>query len=412
MILNNSDWFLLGAFTILSLYFIAYFLTKKSEKYNLYFALGCILSIIRIISYKYINSIDDSSDYYHIIKIIVHLTFIWLPFLYVVLADSLFPKISHKLSVQILLIIVVVLSLFTIFVSEQVFPYYISYDYIILFCMIYVTYIFTVALIKRKPFATSLFIANLFVLSAVVHDVLRGSYIISTPFGELYPYIFLVYLYTSSIVSFKKHLIIEKKHFESQINFLHAQIQPHFLYNTLGTINAFCKIDSKKSQEILNHLSTYLRGKLKNDTDMFTSLKDELNLIKSYLAIEQIRFEERLKVEYDIDEDCNVLIPCLIIQPIVENAVKHGLIPKEEGGTLKISVKKEETNVVIKIEDNGIGISTDRLSDILEGKESGIGLSNTNERLKMYYNTDIKVKSEAGKGSEFTITIPVKKGIT
>lgn len=143
---------------------------------------------------------------------------------------------------------------------------------------------------------------------------------------------------------------------------------------------------------------------------MFTPLKDEIELIKSYLSIEQARFKDQLIVEYDIDEECDILIPCLILQPIVENAVKHGLLPKAGGGKLRISVKRAGNNVVIKISDNGTGMDIERLPDILVGNELGIGLSNTNERLKQYYNTEIKAKSEVGEGTEFTVTIPINKG--
>jgi sensor histidine kinase YesM len=111
-------------------------------------------------------------------------------------------------------------------------------------------------------------------------------------------------------------------------------------------------------------------------------------------------------VEYDIDEECNILIPCLILQPLVENAVNHGLIPKKEGGCLNISVKHVGNEVIVKIKDNGVGINKKTLSDIIEGKNLGIGLSNTNERLKEHYNTQIEVVSQAGKGTEFTVTIP------
>ena len=163
---------------------------------------------------------------------------------------------------------------------------------------------------------------------------------------------------------------------------------------------------------LLIELSTYLRGKFKNQDDMFTSLKDEIALIKSYLTIEQVRFTKRLSVVYDIDDDCNVLIPCLILQPIVENAVKHGLLPKKEGGRLYVSVKKQDDIISVIIKDNGIGMNMDRLPDILQGEETGIGLSNTNQRLKRYYNTEIEVKSEVGTGTEIIITIPLSRGKT
>jgi sensor histidine kinase YesM len=134
-----------------------------------------------------------------------------------------------------------------------------------------------------------------------------------------------------------------------------------------------------------------------------------MELIQSYLAIEQVRFSERLAVEYDIDEECNILIPGLILQPIVENAVKHGLAPKKEGGKIKISVKKEGENVVIRITDNGVGMDIKKLPDIMGGERGGIGLGNTNERLKRYYNTQIKAVSRPGEGTEVTIVIPMNR---
>jgi sensor histidine kinase YesM len=196
------------------------------------------------------------------------------------------------------------------------------------------------------------------------------------------------------------------------MNFLYAQIQPHFLYNTINTIIAYCRTDPEQSRKLLIELSTYLRGKFKNKKDMYTSLSDEIELIKSYLTIEQIRFKDRLSVEYDIDDECNMLIPCLLLQPIVENAVKHGLIPKKEGGKLSISVKREDDSIVVRIKDNGIGMDIKRLPDILQGSENetGIGLGNTNERLKQYYNTQIKAQSEIGKGTQITVTIPISRG--
>ena len=252
--------------------------------------------------------------------------------------------------------------------------------------------------------------ANAVFIAGLIHDVLKGSNVISSPFNDLSAYSYLVFLLIASVVSAKKHTLIEKKHLESQIKFLNAQIQPHFLYNTINTIIACSRTDPEQSRHLLIELSTYLRGKFKGEKDMFTSLKDEIDLIKSYLTIEQVRFNDRLEVEYDIDEDLNILIPCLILQPIVENAVKHGLIPRKEGGKLEISVKREDGCAVAKIKDNGVGMDEHRLPEIMSGRNEGIGLSNTNERLNRYYGTQIKVKSEMGKGTEFTVTIPMDGG--
>jgi len=410
MILVNSQWFLLGALSILFLYFITYFLTRRSERYNLYFALGCLISIIRIIAYNIAGGTDPSS-FIHMFNVkLDHLSFILGPIVYILLAVSLFPKLKQKWILRLFLIVGAVYTVLILFVPLTLFHYYVAYDYIIMACLLYATYLFTVALIKKMQYALPLFIANIIFILGITFDVLRGNNVISFPLGEVHGYAYLFYLYIASLVSAKKHVLTDKKRLESQINFLHAQIQPHFLYNTINTIIAYSRTDPEQSRTLLIELSTYLRGKFRNEQEKFTLLQDELELIKSYLAIEQVRFKERLSVEYDIDEDCNILIPCLILQPIVENAVKHGLIPKKEGGKLKISVKKEEASVVIRIRDNGVGMDMRKLPDILEGREAGIGLNNTNERLKRYYHTEISAESTPGAGTEFTVTIPMNRG--
>ena len=409
--ISNSEWFLLGALCILFLFFITYYLTKRSEKYNLYFAIGCLIGIIRTVSYSLFDVLDPASAEYLLNAKIDHLSFIWGPFLYIPLADSLFPHIVKKVILRIFLIVVAVISVCILFVPFALFPYDVAYDFIISASLVYATIICTTALIKKRQYAIPIFIANFVLVTGIVYDVLRGSYIIGGTPWEISSYTYLVYLYIVSVVTATKHLQVDQNRLESQINFLHAQIQPHFLYNTINTIIAYSRTDPEKTRQLLLELSTYLRGKFKNETDMFTLLKDEIDLIKSYLAIEQVRFKERLTVEYDIDEACcDILIPCLILQPIVENAVKHGLIPKKEGGKLSISIKKEAETVVARIKDNGMGMDTHRLPDILEGRQGGIGLSNTNERLRRHYGTEIKAESEPGKGTVFTVTISINRG--
>ncbi len=376
----------------------------------MYFAIGCLISIIRTVSYNLIDVIDVSSVYYALNIKIDHLSFIWGPFLYILLADSLFPKIGKKTVLRIFLTACAAISVLIVFVPADLVPYGAAYDYIILACIAYAAYICTAALARKQQFAAPIFVANVVFVFGVIHDVLRGSGIIQSPYGELFGYTYLVFVCIVAIVSARKHLLADKMWIESQINFLHAQIQPHFLYNTINTITAYCRTDPEQSRELLSHLSTYLRGKLNSEKDMFTFLKDEIELIKAYLAIEQVRFSERLSVEYDIDEDCNILIPCLILQPIVENAVKHGLAPKKEGGKIRISVKREGKDAIIKIKDNGVGMDMRSLPDILAGRQGGIGLGNTNERLRRYYKTEIKAESKAGAGTEFTVTIPINRG--
>ena len=405
LILNGSQWFLLGAATMLFFYFITYYFARRSEKYNLYFSLGCIITILRTLTLGLVLNVEQDTQLYYIIAKINSITFIWGPFLYILLADSLFPDTNKKKILYIFLSINILMSILIIFYPTALFLYNVV-DYFIISEMLYASVIIVIALIRKKDYSKPIFFANIILVTSIVHDVLRGSYIIHDYFGELFGFAYLFYMYVASFVLAAKLTQLDRHRMESQINFLHAQIQPHFLYNTINTIVAYCRTDPEESRRLLIELSTYLRGKLKSEKDMFTPLRDEIELIKSYLTIEQVRFKDRLSVEYDIDEECNILIPCLILQPLVENAVKHGLIPKKEGGRISISVKRIGNNVVAKIKDNGVGIGQNDLPDILKGKNSGIGLSNTNERLKKHYNTQIEVDSKVGKGTEFTVTIP------
>ncbi len=404
--LSGSQWFLVGAFTMLFLFFITHYFTRRSEKYNLYFSIGCILTILKVLILGLLDSVEYGSTVYYQIGRLDSLTFLWGPFIYILLSDSLFPEINKKIGLYIFAGINVVMSIFILFVKLDGFPYYNFYDYIIILEMLYSSLIVTIALIRRKKYSVPIFAANAIFFACIIHDVLLGSYIIENNLGEMFGYGYLIYMYVASFVQAIRLKKLDLSRMESQIRFLHAQIQPHFLYNTINTIVAYCRTDAEESRKLLIELSTYLRGKFKIEKDMFTPLKKEIELIKSYLTIEQVRFKERLNVQYDIDEECNILIPCLVLQPMVENAVRHGLIPKMGEGTISISVKRIANNVVVKIKDNGIGMNMSDLPDILEGKRSGIGLSNTNERLKKYYNTQIEVESQAGRGTEVTVTIP------
>lgn len=199
----------------------------------------------------------------------------------------------------------------------------------------------------------------------------------------------------------------------SEMRFLQAQIKPHFLYNTINTIMGFCRKDPDKARKLLDELSCYLRGKFRfNELERFVLLTDELDIVKAYLNIENARFGARLKVIYNLKTETNYQIPPLIIQPIVENAVRHGIQPKKEGGTVEILVEEQKGRLVITIKDDGVGMSQAKLAQILKGqdKNSGIGLKNVDKRLKNYYGQGLTIASEIDKGTSVTITIPKTKG--
>jgi two-component system sensor histidine kinase ChiS len=196
----------------------------------------------------------------------------------------------------------------------------------------------------------------------------------------------------------------------TELRFLQAQIKPHFLYNALNSIIALCRLNPEKAGEVLLELSTYLRRSFDfKSTAKFVPLGQELELVTAYLAIEQVRFIGKLNVVYDIDREINLNIPPLMLQPIVENAVRHGLITKAEGGTVRISVKDTTDYVLLIVEDDGVGIAEAKMVDIFSQKDtagSGVGLVNIYKRMNALYGYGPAIKSEVGKGTQITLKIP------
>ncbi len=211
----------------------------------------------------------------------------------------------------------------------------------------------------------------------------------------------------TTLLSLKK---AAKDVIRTEFAFLQSQIKPHFFYNVLNTIVSLCYTDSRKAGKLLAEFSNYLRRSFDiQENLLFTSVENELELVKSYVVIEQARFGDRLTVKYNIDQN---LLPCqippLVIQPLVENAVRHGLMNREEGGHIVVTARREESDMVIEVADDGIGIPADKLAGLLSTKQEsgGVGLRNINRRLLNYYGEALNITSQEGQGTLAILRIP------
>lgn len=170
---------------------------------------------------------------------------------------------------------------------------------------------------------------------------------------------------------------------QMELALLKAQLNPHFLFNTLNSINALVGSDPEAARRVLAQLAEILRYSLESDRQPLVPLAEELRFVETYLAIEQARFGKRLQVQTAIDESAKpLLVPPMIVQPLVENAVKHGIAPKEEGGELVLRVQRQNDVLEIEVADNGVGgngMSSDHLLN------NGRGLHNTDLRLRKIF---------------------------
>lgn len=197
----------------------------------------------------------------------------------------------------------------------------------------------------------------------------------------------------------------ERRLMTARIEALASQINPHFLFNTLASISSLIRTQPETARMLIVKLSSLLRRLLKSQTH-FTTLREELESIDEYLGIEAVRFGPQLRVLKDIAPDTyDALVPSMILQPIVENSIKHGLSPKVGGGSITIRSRRRGTNTVLEVIDDGLGMSQEALNNALYG---GIGLSNVNERLKVIYGSgcQLTLHSAAGEGTCARIEIP------
>lgn len=193
---------------------------------------------------------------------------------------------------------------------------------------------------------------------------------------------------------------------QNELKYYRGQIAPHFLYNTLNTIIALSYENPEKSREALEHLSVYFRSKLDSQIHQeLTPLANEIEFVQSYVEIEKLRFGERLHVIYDIDDEIDIMIPTMTIQPLVENAITHGISKQNQGGTLTFAVKREDGIVLIIVEDDGIGIPEGKQAELLYGTSNRLGFKNPYEKMKLIKNTTFELISKEGKGTKIIIRI-------
>jgi two-component system, LytTR family, sensor kinase len=195
---------------------------------------------------------------------------------------------------------------------------------------------------------------------------------------------------------------------EARLEALHSQINPHFLFNTLNSVSTLIRLNPEQARAIVMRLSRIMRGRLRSH-EHFAPLRDELDFIEDYLSIELVRFGDKLRVVTHIDPaTLDMLVPSMLLQPLIENSIKHGISSKIDGGTVTIRTGLSNGRLSIEVEDDGVGIPEADIAKILN---KGIGVSNVKERLQVLYNQDYRmlIDSQPGRGTRIEMELPASQ---
>jgi two-component system LytT family sensor kinase len=198
---------------------------------------------------------------------------------------------------------------------------------------------------------------------------------------------------------------------EARLAALSSQINPHFLFNTLNSVTSLIRLDPEQARQLVQKLSKILRRLLRQQENL-VPLAEELAFIGDYLSIEMVRFGDKLRFVEEVEPEClDLMVPSMLLQPLVENCIRHGLAGKVEGGTIRVAARRQDGRLQILVEDDGVGIPEAKLARLFE---NGIGVNNVNQRLKVLYGDGYKmwIDSRLGEGTSTGIEIPQQAGAT
>lgn len=212
-------------------------------------------------------------------------------------------------------------------------------------------------------------------------------------------------------IYFRRYTEREQYLVKAQLQALKTQLHPHFLFNTLNAISELVYENREEAEKTISRLSDLLRFSLKSEQTQEVTLRDELDFLRMYLEIQQTLLQDRLTVVWRVlPETLDALVPNMILQPLVENSIRHGIAPLISGGTIKIIVTQEDNWLMLRICDDGIGVN----SNNKKTKQFGIGVSNTQKRLQHLYGKDCDFKlapASEGKGTVARLKIPFKQSM-
>ncbi|MBI9045301.1 MAG: histidine kinase [Anaerolineaceae bacterium] len=415
---------LIGTIFTLCIVYLIFFFNEQKIRKHLYFSIICILIIFQVDfdGHMFIFDLLPTMDFQFWIAIGYQT--IWLPYFVLLYLKEAFEIKKHKKIIQLVLLFTAIESLIFILLEPQISTSITTVSNIFSSLVILFAVYLIFPAMKTHPQTSTLYIFNLAILSlAFIYDYfLYYPNVLNLNIGSILPPAFGVMVFVQAIILSIDYAELHNTRREaiqresaSHLAFLQAQIKPHFLYNALSAIENVCHKDGEQAGELITSLSHYLRSSFEfNNLNRFTTLAHELDFIHHYIKIEQERFGERVRYKEEINVPLHTELPILILEPLIENAIRHGITPRIEGGLVKLRVSVIDEGIYYCVEDDGIGLSEEKQSNLFnEGEnESGVGLKNIFQRLKNIYDGNVKFhySSKKDRGTKIWFILPEKKG--
>lgn len=419
MIMLILQMLFIGGVLIFGFHYFFLFLLQTNNKTALFFAIFCFITALRSLILGEIPLQilfpDVSPELRMYINYSTGYNYVAILILFV---HSIYPFEFNKKIMALFLLPSLVFDAFLLISSPQTMTFYTNYLYILLLLqMLYILRVLMKSILRKRDNAVLMFVAICILIWAmnvdIINFVLIGSVYLSCMFllGNFAVILSMSYVQASQQAMNHKKLIfynenlleadkLKDKIMATELSFLQAQIKPHFLYNALSAIANVCEKDGKQAGKLIIDLAIYLRGSLEfNNLDKMMTMEKELEFVDTYFHIEQARFGQKIKLQKEIGIPLDVQLPVLIIQPLVENAVRHGISKKPGGGTVTVRMMQKDENICIEIEDDGVGINSEKLSGLLNGSgpDKGVGLLNIHNRLLKLYGRGLEISSEPGR---------------
>ncbi|MDP4092785.1 MAG: histidine kinase [Bacillota bacterium] len=408
----------IGGVLIFGIYYLFLFLLQTKNKTALIFAVFCFITAIRSLVWGEtpltILFPNASLDLRMYINYLTGYNYVAVVILFVY---SLFPLEFNKKIMGVILFPSLIFDALILINSPEIMTFYTNYLYVLLLLqMIYIMCVLMKAVLRKRDNAVFLFMAICVLIWAMNEDIINFVKIGNNNltymflFGNLAVILAMSYVQArQQAMNHKKLILYNEKLLEAdklkdkimatEMSFLQAQIKPHFLYNALSAIANVCEKNGKQAGKLIIDLAIYLRGSLEfNNLDKMVTVEKELEFVDTYFHIEQARFGQKIQLKKEIEIPLDVQIPVLILQPLVENAVRHGISKKPDGGTVTVRMLQKDEKICIEIEDDGVGISDEKLATLLNesGQDNSVGLLNIHNRLLKLYGRGLEISSEAG----------------